>query len=24
MIEDLKEKLENTEYTFLEERFWKD
>ncbi len=24
MIEDVKEKLENTEYTFLEERFWKD
>jgi ferredoxin--NADP+ reductase len=24
MIEDIKEKLENTEYTFLEERFWKD
>ena len=24
MIEDVKEKLENTDYTFLEERFWKD
>ena len=24
MIEDVKEKLENTNYTFLEERFWKD
>ncbi|MEC7838191.1 MAG: FAD-binding oxidoreductase [Chloroflexota bacterium] len=24
MIEDVKDKLENTEYTFLEERFWKD
>jgi hypothetical protein len=24
MIEDIKEKLEGTEFTFLEERFWKD
>ena len=24
MIEDVKEKLENSDYTFLEERFWKD
>ena len=24
MIEDVKEKLENSNYTFLEERFWKD
>ena len=24
MIEDVKEKLEKTDYTFLEERFWKD
>ena len=24
MIEDVKEKLENIDYTFLEERFWKD
>ena len=24
MIEDVKEKLENTDYTFLEERYWKD
>ena len=24
MIEDVKEKLENTDYTFLEERIWKD
>ena len=24
MIEEVKEKLENTDYTFLEERFWKD
>ena len=24
MIEDVNEKLKNTDYTFLEERFWKD
>jgi len=24
MIEDVKDRLEDTEYTFLEERFWKD
>ena len=24
MIEDVKERLEGTEFTFLEERFWKD
>ena len=24
MIEDVRERLENTDYSFLEERFWKD